>query len=220
MATSPPLLLPVLLAVGSYLLGSIPSGLVVSRLLKKPDPRGIGSGNIGATNVLRASGTGAAALTLAGDVLKGIVPVLAAGAGTGTGGEGAAIMALAGACAILGHDFPLFLRFRGGKGVATSLGALLAFDPALAGILAGVWLVVVAVTRISSAGALAGALSSLPACLLLGREGAGLWFPAATALLLVFRHHQNIRRLLAGAESRMGKIGKRDSGGRGSKTGP
>jgi glycerol-3-phosphate acyltransferase PlsY len=217
MAFLSPILVPALLAAGSYLLGSIPSGLVVSRLLKGRDPRGVGSGNIGATNVLRASGAGAAALTLAGDVLKGVVPALA-GAGTGTA-EGPPLAALAGACAILGHDFPLFLRFRGGKGVATTVGALLAFDPVLAAILAGVWLSIVAVTRISSAGALAGALSCLPVCLLLGRKGVGLWFPAAAALLLVLRHHRNIRRLLAGSESRIGKDGKRGCAGRGSETG-
>ncbi len=213
MQISSSLLLPVQLAAGAYLLGSIPSGLVVARLLKGPDPRGSGSGNIGATNVLRTLGAKAAILTLAGDLLKGILPVLAAH----LLGEGTTLPALAGAAAILGHDFPLFLGFQGGKGVATTFGALLALDPLLAGILAAGWLIAVAVSRISSVGALAGAALAPPACLLLGREGSGLWFPAGAALLLVLRHRRNIGRLLAGTESRLGS--PKPDPGPGSETG-
>jgi len=184
-----------------YVSGSIPFGLLIAKASKGVDVRGIGSGNIGATNVLRAAGKGAAALTLALDMLKGWAPV-ALGRIVGASDAQVAGVALA---AFLGHLYPVFLRFRGGKGVATFLGVLLALLPKVAFLVASVWLLVAAVFRYSSLAALvAAAASPLLVWLLDGRRG----FVALAVVLsgfILIRHRENMRRLLAGEERRIGR---------------
>lgn len=184
-----------------YVSGSIPFGLLIGKASKGVDVRGIGSGNIGATNVLRAAGKGAAALTLALDMLKGWAPV-ALGRMVGASDALVAGVALA---AFLGHLYPVFLRFRGGKGVATFLGVLLAILPRVAFLVAGVWLLIAAVFRYSSlAAVVAAAASPLLVWLLDGRRG----FVALAVVLsgfILIRHRENMRRLLAGEERRIGQ---------------
>lgn len=184
-----------------YVSGSIPFGLLIAKASKGVDVRGIGSGNIGATNVLRAAGKGAAALTLALDMLKGWAPV-ALGRIVGASDAQVAGAALA---AFLGHLYPVFLRFRGGKGVATFLGVLLGLLPKVAFLVAGVWLLIAAVFRYSSlAAVVAAAASPLLVWLLDGRRG----FVALAVVLsgfILIRHRENMRRLLAGEERRIGQ---------------
>ncbi|MDX1604660.1 MAG: glycerol-3-phosphate 1-O-acyltransferase PlsY [Candidatus Competibacterales bacterium] len=189
------------LIVGAYLLGSIASAIVVCRLLGLPDPRLGGSGNPGATNVLRLGGRKAAAVTLLGDVLKGVLPVALAQALAAP----PAVLAATALAAFLGHLFPVFFGFRGGKGVATAFGALLALAPVAALVALLVWLAVAALARFSS-------LASLSACvaapLYLWWAGApGAYAAALTvmAVLLIWRHRGNIQRLLSGRESRIGQ---------------
>ena len=194
-------LLSLLFVAGGYLLGSIATAVLVSRALGTADPRSGGSGNPGATNVLRLAGRRAAALTLAGDLVKGVVPVLAARAADLPPGE----VALVGLAAFLGHLYPVFFGFRGGKGVATALGALLGMEPLLgAGVLA-TWLVVAGVSRYSSLAALvASVLAPGYAWVLSGHPGV-VGAVSVMAALLVWRHRANIRRLLAGEEGRIGR---------------
>ena len=194
-------LLSLLFVAGGYLLGSITTAVLVSRALGTADPRSGGSGNPGATNVLRLAGRRAAALTLAGDLVKGVVPVLAARAADLPPGE----VALVGLAAFLGHLYPVFFGFRGGKGVATALGALLGMEPLLgAGVLA-TWLVAAGVSRYSSLAALvASVLAPGYAWVLSGHPGV-VGAVSVMAVLLVWRHRANIRRLLAGEEGRIGR---------------
>ena len=195
------LLLSLIFVAGGYLLGSIATAVLVSRALGTADPRSGGSGNPGATNVLRLAGRRAAVLTLAGDVVKGVVPVLAARAADLPPGE----FALVGLAAFLGHLYPAFFGFRGGKGVATALGALLGMEPLLgAGVLA-TWIVVAGVSRYSSLAALvASVLAPAYAWVLSGHPGV-VGAVSLMAALLVWRHRANIRRLLAGEEGRIGR---------------
>ena len=190
-----------LCAIGGYLAGSIPFALLVSRALALPDPRTYGSGNIGATNVLRSGSRVAAVATLAGDVAKGWVAVLAAR----LLGLDLDMVALVGFAAFLGHLFPVWLGFRGGKGVATAAGVLVAFDWRLGLAVIALWLIVAFATRYSSLAALVAAVAApLLAWYLLG-TGPLLLAVAGMALLLVVKHHQNIRKLLRGEESRIGQ---------------
>lgn len=188
-----------LVALGGYLLGSVPFGLVMARLFGLGDIRQIGSGNIGATNVLRTGNKLAAFLTLILDAGKGGIAVLAARALVG---EDAA--QLAGFAAFLGHCFPVFLGFKGGKGVATFLGTLLAlFWPA--GVAACLtWAAVAGVFRISSLAALIAAISAPIWVSVLGMPQASL-VSVFLAVLIFIRHRANITRLLAGQEPRIGK---------------
>jgi glycerol-3-phosphate acyltransferase PlsY len=181
-----------------YLLGSIPFGLLVTRAAGGPDVRTIGSGNIGATNVLRTGRKGLAALTLVCDMLKGTIAVLAA---THFAGSDAALAAGAGAFA--GHLFPVWLKFKGGKGVATYIGVLLGlYWPAALGF-GAIWLIVAALFRYSSLAALiASALAPL-ALLLLGQPKAAALFFLLTIVLWVM-HRANIGRLLGGREGKIG----------------
>jgi glycerol-3-phosphate acyltransferase PlsY len=185
-------------ALAGYLLGSIPFGLLLTRAAGLGDIRRVGSGNIGATNVLRTGNKTLAAATLLLDGAKG-----AAAVALGLHFGGLRGLAAAGFASVLGHLFPLWLHFRGGKGVATGFGVLLAASP-LAGVVAGaVWLAVARLTRFSSAGALAAfALAPLLAWAASGRVIALLTL--AVALLIWMRHEGNIRRLLAGTEPRIG----------------
>ena len=187
-------------AVLGYMLGSLPFAVIVSRLFRLEDPRSFGSGNPGATNVLRGGSKLAALLTLLGDAAKGWFAMFVA-AQVGAGGMA---IAVAGVAAFLGHVFPFTLRFRGGKGVATALGVLLGFSPSVAGVTAAIWLAVAALTRYSSLAALAAAAAApFVAWKLVGR----MEVTAATAvmcLVLAYRHKSNVRKLLAGTEGRIG----------------
>jgi len=184
-----------------YLFGSIPFGLILTRLAGAGDLRAIGSGNIGATNVLRTGRKDLAAATLILDALKATAAVIAARLLFGAPTE------LAGAAgAFLGHLYPIWLRFRGGKGVATFLGGLIGACWPAAIAFAVVWLAVAAITRYSSAGALTASLASPLAAWALGAEPTAIVF-AALAALLWMRHAANIRRLLAGTETKIGKKG-------------
>lgn len=188
-------------ALGGYLLGSIPFGLVITRALGLGDLRAIGSGNIGATNVLRTGHKGAALATLLLDSGKGAMAVLLA---RWLGGDGAAL--IAGAAAFLGHLFPVWLGFRGGKGVATFLGTTLALFWPVGLIACGLWLATAAITRISSLSALIAAAGAPVMALVFGLRG----LAAATlfmAVLILIRHRTNIQRLLAGTEPRIGRKG-------------
>ena len=187
--------------IAGYLLGSVSSAVVVSRLMNLPDPRSEGSGNPGATNVLRLGNKVGAGLTLSGDILKGVLPVLAARWLS----DDSLSVALAGASAFFGHLFPLFFGFKGGKGVATALGVFATISLPVAGGLALTWLVVALVFRYSSMAALMSAASA----------PLWTWWLLATpvytglaillALMLILRHRANIGRLLAGTESKIGK---------------
>ncbi len=195
------MLVIVLLTAAAYLLGSVATAVLVSRALGAADPRSGGSGNPGATNVLRLAGRRAAALTLAGDVAKGLVPVLAARALDLPPGA----LALVGLAAFLGHLYPVFFGFRGGKGVATALGALLGMEPLLGAAALATWIVVAGVSRYSSLAALAASgLAPVYAWLMSGRPGV-VGAVSAMAALLVWRHRANVRRLLAGEEGRIGR---------------
>ena len=191
-------LLPLL--IGAYLLGSIPFAIVSSRLFGLADPRKYGSGNPGATNVLRSGNKAAALLTLVGDCLKGWLAVWAAS----RLGFGATDAALAGLAAFLGHVFSVFLRFNGGKGVATALGVLAGISGWVALSALAVWLLIAFTTRYSSAAALAAAAATPLAGLLLLGPTTVVGILAVIAALLVWRHAGNIRKLLAGTESRIG----------------
>ena len=190
-----------LLLVVSYLLGSLPFAVLVSRVLGQADPRTYGSGNPGATNVLRGAGRLAAALTLIGDAGKGALAVWL-GRSLGSGGETLAIAC--GAAAFVGHVFPVFLRFRGGKGVATFLGVLLAFEPWLGLACCAAWLAVALASRYSS---LASLTAAVVGPVLLGAVDGGdakLAVVVAMGALLVWRHRSNIAKLRAGTEARIG----------------
>ena len=190
-----------LTAVAAYMLGSVPFGIVMARMFGLGDLRQVGSGNIGATNVLRTGNKLAAFLTLLGDAGKGGAAVLLARAALG---EDAA--QLAGFAAFLGHCFPVFLGFKGGKGVATFLGTLLALSFPIGLAACATWAVIAAVFRISSLAALVAAALSPMAATLLGAPQA-MALCVALAFLIGLRHHENINRLLKGSEPRIGKKG-------------
>lgn len=189
----------ILVAVAAYLLGSIPFGLVIAKAFGLGDLRKIGSGNIGATNVLRTGNKPAAALTLICDVGKGAFVVFIA---RSLFGGNAAEMA--GFAAFLGHCYPIYLGFKGGKGVATFLGTILALAWPIGLAVCATWLATAAALRFSSLAALVAAALSPVYALLLGQPGfaAGL---AAMALLIFLRHRGNIMRLVRGTEPRIGK---------------
>ena len=183
----------------AYLLGSIPFGLVITRAFGLGDLRAIGSGNIGATNVLRTGNKGAAAATLVLDAGKGAVAVLVA---RHLAGESAALVA--GFAAFLGHIFPVWLGFRGGKGVATFLGTMLALAWPVGIAACLTWLATAFAFRRSSLAALVAAASTPLWLWLFGRPDA-IWLGVALAVLVFVRHHANIRRLLDGTEPKIGK---------------
>ncbi|MFU2487414.1 glycerol-3-phosphate 1-O-acyltransferase PlsY [Thauera sp. WH-1] len=189
-----------LLTIAAYLLGSIPFAIVSSKLFGLQDPRQYGSGNPGATNVLRSGNKAAAALTLLGDSLKGWLAVWAA---TQLGFD-AGQAALAGLAAFLGHVFTIFLRFNGGKGVATALGVLAGVDGRIAIFCAVIWLMIAYTTRYSSAAALSAAIAApLAGLLFLGPQMAVAALAIMSAVL-IWRHKDNIARLRAGTEGRIG----------------
>lgn len=188
-------------ALGGYLCGSIPFAILVSRAMGLPDPRTYGSGNIGTTNVLRSGSRIAALLTLVGDTGKGAVAVLVAGAAQ----VDAITISLVAFCAFLGHVFPVWLRLRGGKGVATAAGVLLALDWRMGLAILAVWLAVVAATRYSSLAALVAAVAAPFVTWYFMGEGPQLLAVLGMGALLVLRHKANIGKLLRGEESRIGE---------------
>ncbi len=183
-----------------YLLGSVPFAVIVSRAFRLADPRSFGSGNPGATNVLRSGSKAAALLTLLGDAAKGWLAMFLAAR---VGADGTAV-AVAGLAAFLGHVYPFTLGFRGGKGVATALGVLLGFSGALAGITMAIWLGVVVFSRYSSLAALAAAAAAptLSWWLLGGADVTAV--VTLMCAVLIYRHKSNIAKLLAGTEARVG----------------
>ncbi len=189
-----------LMVLGAYLLGSINSAIIVSKAFSLPDPRELGSGNPGATNVLRTGNKTAAAITLAGDLLKGLLPVVAVDMFTAN----APLVAATGIATLVGHMYPLYYRFKGGKGVATTLGVLLGFDWLLGVAWIVFWLVTALVFRYSS-------LSALVATFLIlivswfWTDNIWLFVPMAIITMLVFwRHRNNVQKLLLGMESKLG----------------
>lgn len=191
---------PVLTLLGGYLLGSIPFGLIVTRLGGASDPRAIGSGNIGATNILRTGRRDLAALTLLLDAAKGAAAVLIAEAIV----PGFGILASVGA--FFAHIFPVWLRFRGGKGVATYLGIALALHWPCGLVFAGAWLLATAITRYSSLGGIAGALAAPVAAAFFFQPVLTLLF-LAFSLTVLWTHRANIARLIGGTEPRVGQNG-------------
>jgi glycerol-3-phosphate acyltransferase PlsY len=194
-----------MIAVGAYLIGSLSFAVIVARIMGLPDPRSFGSGNPGATNILRTGKKTAAALTLLGDTAKGWLAVWLAGLAGAHFGVQILAMHLAALAVFLGHLFPVFFSFKGGKGVATALGIMLALDPWLGLAVFATWLGVFAISRISS-------LSALVAALLAPVYGAFFTGSRVTILtlcvltvLLLWRHRANIQRLLSGEEGRFAK---------------
>ncbi len=195
---SPETLLPAAFIVG-YLLGSIPFGLILTRFAGTPDLRSIGSGNIGATNVLRTGRKGLAAATLICDMLKGTLAVLIAGY---FGGPDAAMLAALGA--FLGHLFPVWLRFKGGKGVAVYIGVLIGLFWPAAVVFCVLWLAIAAISRYSSLAALVASVVTPIYLWWFGHLALALLFAVLT-LLLFYMHRANIARLQGGTETRIGQ---------------
>jgi acyl phosphate:glycerol-3-phosphate acyltransferase len=190
-----------LLPVLAYLIGSVPMAIVAARLLGLADPRTTGSGNPGATNVLRYGGKTAAGLTLAGDVLKGVIAILLAG----WFAPHPWVLAFSGLAVFLGHLYPVFFGFRGGKGVATALGVWLALIPWAGVLLLVTWLAAAAAFRYSSLSALIAAVAAPFYVAWLEPVVAYVALSAALSLLLIWRHRRNIRNLMAGTEGKIGK---------------
>lgn len=193
-----------LLLIAAYLLGSIPFAVVVSRLFGMADPRTYGSGNPGATNVLRSGNKLAAALTLLGDAFKGWLAVTLASTFAGTLNLETPAVAAAGLAAFLGHVFPVFLGFKGGKGVATAAGVLLGASAWLGLATAGVWLLTAFTFRYSSLAALSAALAAPLLSILLSLGDTWAIAIGGMSALLIWRHKDNIKRLRAGQEGRIG----------------
>jgi len=195
----------VCIAVLAYLLGSLSFAVIVCRAMGLDDPRTYGSGNPGATNVLRSGNRRAALATLALDALKGYVAVVLAIVAQPAFGYGAGTVALAGLAAFVGHLWPVFFRFAGGKGVATAAGVLLGLNPLLGAAALITWLAVAVLTRYSSLAALVTAVAAPVYQALYFGNGPTTAAVAAMGALLIWRHAGNIRKLLAGTESRIGQ---------------
>ena len=194
-----------LVVVASYLVGSLSFAVLISRWMGLADPRSYGSGNPGATNVLRSGNKAAALLTLAFDALKGYVPVLAALLLQERLKLGPFTIALVGLAAFLGHLWPVFFRFQGGKGVATAAGVLMALNPVLGAATLASWLLIAVFFRYSSLASLVAAVFAPFFQLLIWGMKPAMLCIVPMSLLLVWRHGANIRKLLAGTESKIGK---------------
>lgn len=185
------------LLICAYILGSLSSAIILSKLMGFPDPRSDGSKNPGATNVLRIAGKKAAFLTLVGDSLKGLIPILVARWLS----TDELVIALTGLCAFLGHCYPLFFRFKGGKGVATSIAVTVGFNWIIGSVVIAIWLLFAKVFKISSLAAIV-AFSALP--ILIFWTGSTYSVTAVFCLIsavLIWRHKSNIQRLLSGTEA-------------------
>jgi glycerol-3-phosphate acyltransferase PlsY len=203
-------MITVLCAVAAYLLGSISFAIVASRLFNLPDPRSYGSGNPGATNVLRSGKRAAAAVTLVGDVAKGLVAVLLARYIATQSGTGDVPVAVAGLAVFLGHLYPVYFRFRGGKGVSTALGVLLGFDALLALLALVAFAVVTVASRYVSLASMAAAVVVLIGAPLMIGWTITAGSAAVISVLVIWRHRGNLERLLAGTERRL-SFGSRDA---------
>ena len=188
----------IIFGVISYIIGSLSSAIIVCQFLGLPDPRKQGSMNPGTTNVLRIGGKSAAFITLVGDILKGFIPVLI-GHLIGISGIGLGVIALA---AFLGHLFPIFFKFQGGKGVATSFGAILALSPIVGLVLAVIWIVVATISRYSSLAALIASVSAPILMLIFSNSAYFLPLLLMTALLF-WKHKNNIHRLRTRTEGKI-----------------
>jgi len=189
------------LIIVAYLLGAIPFGLMVARLQKGIDIREHGSGNIGTSNVLRTLGKRAALLTLAGDILKGYLPILLGR----LLGLSEVWLAAAGIATIIGHDWPAYIGFRGGKGVATGFGAALALMPNIASLGLVIYLLVAAITRYTSLAALVSSASLLLWVHVLKASRPQVLFSVICGVLIYLRHRENIERLVNGTERKIGQ---------------
>ena len=196
---------PVLAVLAAYAIGSLSFAVIVSRLMGLHDPRSYGSGNPGATNVLRSGNKVAAVLTLLLDALKGFVPVWWVAQFGAAYGLLDGTMAMVGLAAFLGHLWPVFFKFEGGKGVATAAGVLFGFNPLLGLATLATWLIVAFFFRYSSLASLVSALFAPFYQVLIWGGGAVAWAAVAMSLLLVWRHSANIQKLLKGTESRLGQ---------------
>jgi glycerol-3-phosphate acyltransferase PlsY len=203
--TMNPVIVNILACLAAYLLGSVSFAVLSARIFRIADPRTYGSGNPGATNVLRAGNRKAALFTLAGDILKGVFAVLLAR----HYGFSGLMIGLVGLAAFIGHVYPLFLKFRGGKGVATAGGVLLAMSPPVGLACLATWLVVVFLSRYSSLAAIMAGLSAPAWGLLFYGPGANSVIAFFLGLALIIRHRHNIQRLLAGTESKVGQKGQK-----------
>jgi glycerol-3-phosphate acyltransferase PlsY len=206
-----------IVAAVAYLLGSIPFGYLLVRIFSGEDIRQTGSGNIGATNVVRSGAKGLGIATLALDAIKGALAVglaaLVAGSKYNLCGDffqhpcapALRLMSLAAICAVLGHVFPVWLRFKGGKGVATALGAFCVLFPKVILVSLVIFILVVAITRYVSLGSILGAIAfPVAAYFMQNADWLSLFLASGVSLIIVLKHHQNISRLLAGTENRFG----------------
>jgi glycerol-3-phosphate acyltransferase PlsY len=195
------MLIPLLMLAGAYLLGSLSTAIVVCRVIGATDPREAGSRNPGATNVLRIAGKGPAAVTLLGDSAKGLIPVLI-GHALGLDATWLAAIALA---AFLGHLYPLYYGFEGGKGVATFIGVTLALNPWMGASFVGIWLLVALALRWSSLAALVATACMPLVSWWLQAPPAAIAMVGVMSLLVFWRHQGNIRNLLNGTEKKIGQ---------------
>jgi glycerol-3-phosphate acyltransferase PlsY len=198
----------VILAAAAYLIGSVSFAVIVSRAFGMPDPRTYGSGNPGATNVLRSGRKSAAVITLLGDVFKGWIAVWMA-ARFAPPENVALVMALAGALSILGHMYPVFHRFEGGKGVATALGMLLGFHVYIALGAMSTWVIIALFFRMSSLASItAAAFAPFATWMFYGFAHPFFASVMVVAVLLIYRHQANIKKILSGTESKLGQRAK------------
>ena len=196
---------PLLAAIVGYLIGSLSFAVIISRAMGLSDPRSYGSGNPGATNVLRSGNKAAAVLTLVFDALKGYLPVLAVVLWGGQYGLGEGTAALVGLGAFLGHLWPVFFRFEGGKGVATAAGVILALNPILGAATLATWLIIAYFSRFSSLASLVSAVFAPVYEMLIWGTSPIVGALVVMGLLLVWRHSANIKKLLNGTESKLGQ---------------
>jgi len=192
-------MLNIILPIAAYLIGSISSAIIISKLYSLEDPRNVGSGNPGATNVLRSGNKTAAALTLVGDILKGFLPLLAAKLFA----LSPTLIALTGLLAFLGHLYPIYYQFKGGKGVATAGGVLIGISPLVVLILIVIWLASAFISRYSSLSALIAAIAAPILIALIKPELAYIILGVVIAIFLFWRHRANIDRLLKGSETKI-----------------
>jgi glycerol-3-phosphate acyltransferase PlsY len=202
----------VILFIASYILGGVPFGLLIAKAWRGVDIRQVGSGNIGATNVYRALGPAPGITVFIADVLKGLVPTVI---GAQLSPERPWVPVTAGLAAILGHSLSPFLKFRGGKGVATSLGVAIGLVPAIAAIAVGIWVVIVALTRYVSVGSII-AVMIVPAMMWISGEPLEYkLFAILAAVFVIVKHRSNIARLIQGKEHRFGRRSQEGEDGQG-----